>query len=209
MPAAVAPLAEALASLWGPAATTLERAKRLAWPAEVRRALDQLSAVLTAFVELADPPAPIVTVDLGDLRGFDYYTGVRFAGFATGAADAVLRGGRYAELIGRYGRAARATGFAIDLEAVVQAQRALGVPPPVNPLGVAVHGRGAAAVARALRGRGLRAVTATDPPTAGWVRGAGLDAAVLLDRQELVRADATRHAVIADADAVVALLQGA
>src|SRR5262249_36528899 len=120
---------------------------------------------------------------------------------------AVLRGGRYDELIGRYGRAAHATGFAIDLEAVAEAQRAAGVPAPPVAIGVAVHGRGAAQLARALRARGLRAVTAAARPTPAWLRGAGLDAAVGIDgsgRRELVLADDARRDVFA---AVVSLME--
>ncbi|HEX4418756.1 MAG TPA: ATP phosphoribosyltransferase regulatory subunit [Kofleriaceae bacterium] len=202
LPPEVAPLAEALVGLWGPADATLARAAQLAWPDDVRAALARLAAVLAAFTELADPPAPAVTIDLGDLRGFDYYTAVRFAGYAGGAPDAVLRGGRYDELIGRYGRAARATGFAIDLEAVAEAQRAAGVAAPAAASGVAVLGPGAAAVARSLRARGLRAVTTGTgtgtgaPPSPSWLRGAGLDAAVVIDpagQRTLVLADATRR----------------
>lgn len=196
LPAEIAPLAEALAVLWGPADATLERAAQLAWPDDVRAALARLGAVLAGFAELADPPVPALTIDLGDLRGFDYYTGVRFAGYAGGAPDAVLRGGRYDELIGRYGRAARATGFAIDLEAVAEAQRVVGVAAAPAALGVAVHGEGAARLARSLRARGLRAVTAGAPPTPSWLRGAGLDAAVVIDaggRREIVVADDSRR----------------
>jgi ATP phosphoribosyltransferase regulatory subunit len=196
LPAPIAALAEALVTLWGPAEATLARAAQLAWPDEVRAALDRLQTVVAALAELADPPAPVVTIDLGDLRGFDYYTGVRFAGYAGGAPDAVLRGGRYDELIGRYGRDAHATGFAIDLEAIAEAQRAVGVPAPAIAIGVAVHGSGAARVARSLRGLGLRAVTAVARPTPGWLRGAGLDAALMIDgagRRELVLADASRR----------------
>ena len=198
LPPAVAELAEALVTLWGPAEATLARAARLAWPDDVRTSLARLSAVLAELAELADPPSPIVTVDLGDLRGFDYYTGMRFAGYAAGAPDAVLRGGRYDELIGRYGRAAHATGFAIDLEAVAEAQRTTGVAAPAIPLGIAVHGHGAPRFARALRGRGLRAVTAVVRPTVAWLRGAGFDAAILIDaagRRELVLADDSRRDV--------------
>jgi ATP phosphoribosyltransferase regulatory subunit HisZ len=162
--------------------------------------------VLAAFAELADPPAPPLTVDLGDVRGFDYYTGIRFAGYAGGAPDAVLRGGRYDELIGRYGRAARATGFAIDVEALAQAQHTAGIGAPDGPRGVAVHGAGAAAFARQLRARGLRAVVCAAPPTPGWLRGAGLDAAILADAGELLRADGERAPVRADAEAIAALL---
>lgn len=196
LPTPVAALAESLVTLWGPADATLDRASQLAWPADVRAVLARLRSVIALLAELADPPAPTVTIDLGDLRGFDYYTGVRFAGYAGGAPDAVLRGGRYDELVGRYGRPAHATGFAIDLEAIAEAQRIAGVPAPTAPPGVAVHGPGASRLARQLRGRGLRAVTAVERPTATWLRGAGLDAAVLLDpdgRRELVLADDSRR----------------
>lgn len=189
LPEALAPLAEALGGLWGPAAPTLARAEALPWPAEVRAALERLRAVLAAFAELADPPTPPLTIDLGDVRGFDYYTAMRFAGYAGGAPDAVLRGGRYDELIGRYGRSARATGFAIDVEALAQAQRVSGVDAPEGARGVAIHGPGAAALARQLRAGGLRAVVCASAPTATWLRGAGLDAAVLIGSGQLLHAD--------------------
>lgn len=182
LPPAMQPLADALATLWGPAQQTLERAATLPWPADVRAALARLTAVLDAFAALADPPAPAVTIDLGDLRGFDYYTGVRFAGYAGGAGDAVLRGGRYDELIGRYGRAHRATGFAIDLEALAQAQRATGVDVPAVRRGVAVYGTYAARVARSLRAQGIRAVVCASRPSASWLRGANLDEAIEADK---------------------------
>jgi len=187
LPSTVASLAESLVGLWGAAVPTLARAISLPWPDEVRAGLDGLAAALALFSELADAPAPALTIDLGDVRGFDYYTGIRFAGYAGGAPDAVLRGGRYDELIARYGRAARATGFAVDLESLAQAQRAVGVAAPTSTIGVAVYGPGAAALARTLRGQGIRAVTAATTPTATWLKGAGFDAAVLLDRNVLVR----------------------
>ncbi|MEO8704465.1 MAG: ATP phosphoribosyltransferase regulatory subunit [Kofleriaceae bacterium] len=178
LPPAVAPLAEALGTLWGAADATLARARALPWPASAAAALDQLAGVLAAFAELADPPVPALAIDLGDVRGFDYYTGVRFAGYAGGAPDAVLRGGRYDELIGRYGRPARATGFAIDVEVLAQAQRTVDVAAAKPAPGVAVYGANAARFARELRARGVRAVTVTSAPTASWLAGAGLDAAV-------------------------------
>ena len=60
-------------------------------------------------------------VDLGEVRGFDYYTGVRFQAFVTGAASAVLQGGRYDGLLARYGRPSPAVGFAVDVDAVAGA----------------------------------------------------------------------------------------
>ena len=58
------------------------------------------------------------------MRGFDYYTGVRFQAFVPGAPDAVLAGGRYDNLLGRYGRPSPAVGFAIDVEAAAGALEA-------------------------------------------------------------------------------------
>lgn len=204
---ALAPLVAELGSLWGAAGPTLERAAALPWPEEVRTALEQLRVVLAEFAELADPPAPEVTVDLGDVRGFDYYTGVRFAGYAGGASDAVLRGGRYDSLIGRYGRPAKATGFAIDVEALAQAQRAADQP-LVMARGVAVFGRGAPALARSLRSHAIRAVTCPELPTASWLGHAGLDAAVLVDRGELLRPDGSTSVVAMTPVALATLLAG-
>jgi ATP phosphoribosyltransferase regulatory subunit len=176
----------------------------------VQSALEQLGAVLALFATLADDPQPPVSIDLGDLRGFDYYTGVRFAAFAGGAPDAVLRGGRYDELLGRYGRPAHATGFAIDLEAVAQAQRSIGVAAPAASLGVAVHGDGSHALARALRGQGVRTVVQQRAPASwsAWLRGAGLDAAII--GNQLIRADdrtATITSSPSDIPALIALLR--
>lgn len=190
LPEKVAPFAEALVTLWGPAEQTLARASSLSWPAElaeVRVALAELERMIVEFVELTGESSSVLSIDLGDMRGFDYYTGFRFAGYAGGASDAVLLGGRYDELVGRYGRPARATGFAIDLEALAQAQRTTGVRLPPAAAGVALHGPGAAALARALRSHGVRAVIAPEPPTSAWLRSAGLDAAVLIEARELVR----------------------
>jgi ATP phosphoribosyltransferase regulatory subunit len=62
-----------------------------------------------------------VVVDLGEARGLGYYTGLTFAGFAPGAGAAVANGGRYDELLARFGRPGPAIGFAVDLEFATQA----------------------------------------------------------------------------------------
>jgi ATP phosphoribosyltransferase regulatory subunit len=62
-----------------------------------------------------------VAVDLGEVRGLGYYTGITFAGYAAGAGSAVAAGGRYDTLLARFGRPGPAIGFAVDLEFATQA----------------------------------------------------------------------------------------
>lgn len=57
-----------------------------------------------------------ITIDLGEVRGFDYYTGIIFEGFASGIGKPILGGGRYDSLLGKYGYPCAATGFAFDVE---------------------------------------------------------------------------------------------
>lgn len=60
-----------------------------------------------------------VTFDLADLRGYAYYSGARFAIFAPGASDALVRGGRYDEVGAVFGRNRPAAGFSMDIKQVV------------------------------------------------------------------------------------------
>lgn len=62
-----------------------------------------------------------VLIDLSDIRGFDYYTGITFEGFTPSLGYRVCSGGRYDHLVGQYGPSDPATGFAIDLEALLEA----------------------------------------------------------------------------------------
>ena len=59
-----------------------------------------------------------VKFDLGMVHQLDYYTGVIFRGYAEGAGEAVISGGRYDNLATCFGRPAQATGFAADVDAL-------------------------------------------------------------------------------------------
>jgi ATP phosphoribosyltransferase regulatory subunit len=56
-----------------------------------------------------------LTLDLGEMRGFDYHSGLVFQGFLAGFGREVCSGGRYDGLMARYGFPAPATGFAFNL----------------------------------------------------------------------------------------------
>ena len=57
-------------------------------------------------------------LDLADLRGYSYYSGIRFAIYLPGSPDALVRGGRYNEVGAVYGRNRPAVGFSMDVRAV-------------------------------------------------------------------------------------------
>jgi len=63
----------------------------------------------------------IITIDLGEVRGFDYYTGIIFEGFAPDIGKPILGGGRYDGLLEKYGYPAKSTGFAFNMENIVSA----------------------------------------------------------------------------------------
>ena len=92
---------------------------RAAFPDDpaVMAALDQLDTVL-AGVQQAFPDVGVY-VDLTELRGFRYHTGLVFAVYLEGRGSAVAKGGRYDNIGAVFGRDRPATGFAIDLKALV------------------------------------------------------------------------------------------
>ncbi|HET8747506.1 MAG TPA: ATP phosphoribosyltransferase regulatory subunit [Ramlibacter sp.] len=57
--------------------------------------------------------------DLADLRGYAYYSGMRFGIYTPGASDALVRGGRYDEVGAVFGRNRPAVGFSLDVRELV------------------------------------------------------------------------------------------
>jgi len=98
----------ALPELYGDAAV-LDRARRaLPRYPEIDQALRDLKT-------LSKNGRIPVSVDLADLRGYHYHSGVVFAAYAPGVANAIALGGRYDEVGKAFGRARPATGFSMDL----------------------------------------------------------------------------------------------
>jgi ATP phosphoribosyltransferase regulatory subunit len=123
--------------------------------------------------------------DLGEVRGFAYYTGTIFHAYAVGTGDAVASGGRYDELLARFDWPMPAAGFALDLDRLTEALRAVGVAKESSPRVVVVGSPLDPQIAE-LRARGVAAV-AIDGREAGltWARAWGfthvLDAGAWLD----------------------------
>jgi ATP phosphoribosyltransferase regulatory subunit len=84
-----------------------------------REVLPALSGIVTALAELETLAGLTgkaqVTIDLADLRGYQYESGAMFAIYVPGLPNAVARGGRYDHVGEAFGRARPATGFSMDL----------------------------------------------------------------------------------------------
>ncbi|KQZ96175.1 ATP phosphoribosyltransferase regulatory subunit [Achromobacter sp. Root565] len=84
----------------------------------IAQALDALQAVVDAM------PNVSFSVDLADVGGYAYHSGVKFALYAEGWHDALVSGGRYDDVSHAFGRSRPATGFSLDLRKL-----AAGLPP--------------------------------------------------------------------------------
>ena len=109
-----------------------------------------------------------VSLDLGSIRDFDYYTGVIFEGYGPDLGRPVAQGGRYDGLLAGFGRPAAATGFMIHLDLVGDLLSRGGAGPELTRLDAAVAWtEPGLATALQLGGRlrmfGIRAVVDTEP----------------------------------------------
>ncbi|MFV8570423.1 ATP phosphoribosyltransferase regulatory subunit [Marinobacter sp. SBS5] len=106
-------------------------------------ALDKLSRV----VEMLSRDFPEVSLgfDFCELRGYNYHTGLVFAAYVPGHGDSVAKGGRYDAIGSDFGRARPATGFSLDIRALVA-------------LGERVHHRSGAVWAPAVEDAALEGV---------------------------------------------------
>lgn len=109
----------ALPGLYGHGADSvaiIQRARReLPNSDRVKHALDELEQVVAYFSSRNIG----VSIDLSELGGFNYESGLAFAVYVDGASDAIGRGGRYDDIGRVFGRARPATGFSMDLKALL------------------------------------------------------------------------------------------
>jgi ATP phosphoribosyltransferase regulatory subunit len=82
-----------------------------------------LEHLLALDAELTSDERGHVVYDLGEVRGLDYYTGMHFEVYVAGAGRAAGAGGRYDELMGRFGRPMPAVGVSLDLDTIAEVPR--------------------------------------------------------------------------------------
>jgi ATP phosphoribosyltransferase regulatory subunit len=84
-------------------------------PAVVTEAIAQLENIIAAL----ENAGVSIYLDLGEMPGYHYHTGVVFAAYVQGYGKALGNGGRYDHVGEAFGRSRPATGFACDLKSLV------------------------------------------------------------------------------------------
>ena len=152
-----------LPALYGDVSVLMAARQQLPALPEIDGALGQLEQLCVAL----GPVVPEVRVDLAELRGYHYHSGVVFAAYTEGYPNALALGGRYDQVGVAFGRARAATGFSMDLREIASvspltAERRV-LLAPFRPDDEAL-----AALVRQARERGE--IVVTDLPGHEWYR---------------------------------------
>src|SRR5947207_3624268 len=110
-------LLRAVPHLTGGKSVIAEARKLVKNPRSVE-ALDRLEEIHSIFERL--DLAQHLTIDLGEIRGFDYYTGILFRAYVRDFGFEVAGGGRYDGLPGAFGEDMPAVGFSFSLDRLEQ-----------------------------------------------------------------------------------------
>ena len=81
-----------------------------------------------------------ISVDLGIVSHTDYYTGIVFKGYLSEVGQSVLKGGRYDNLIGSFGKEMPAVGFGVNVDSVARHLERIGANPASKPVDAVIFG---------------------------------------------------------------------
>ena len=113
LPAKTTEALMALTELNGPCTEVLAKAKKVL---PQHAAIDQALAGLERLVAAVSSSSGLeISIDLADLRGYQYHSGVMFAAYVEKLPQPIARGGRYDHVGQAFGRPRPATGFSLDL----------------------------------------------------------------------------------------------
>ena len=97
----------------------LDKAYQLVNNERSRSAVNRLKDIYKAASECGI--SDHIFFDLGMLSKYNYYTGMIFKGYAIGNGDAIVKGGRYDNLLGQFGKASPAVGFVVIIDDLMNA----------------------------------------------------------------------------------------
>lgn len=99
-------------------ADVLDKAAELYTDDNIKQILDYLREVYTRLSSLGYEGK--ISLDLGIVSHIDYYTGIVFKGYLSNIGEAVLKGGRYDNLVGELGRDCNAVGFGVNVDSAAK-----------------------------------------------------------------------------------------
>ncbi len=102
----------------------LHEAKQAASNKRSKNAVERLEKVYQVLCEYG--VEKYVSFDLGMLSKYNYYTGIIFKGYTYGVGDAIVKGGRYDNLLHQFGKDAPAIGFMIVVDDLLLAMKRQG-----------------------------------------------------------------------------------
>lgn len=108
----------ALPTLFG-GSEVLEKALEMTQGTEAEAAILRLQEVLE-ILKIYEMEK-YISIDLGMLSNYTYYTGIIFRGYTYGTGDAVVKGGRYDKLLSHFGKDAPSIGFVVVLNQLMNA----------------------------------------------------------------------------------------
>lgn len=103
----------------------LQEAKKAVSNERSKHAIDRLSKVYAVLCDYG--VEKYVSFDLGMLSKYNYYTGIIFKGYTYGVGDAIVKGGRYDNLLSQFGKNAPAIGFMVVVDDLLAAMNRQGV----------------------------------------------------------------------------------
>ena len=89
-----------------------------------KKCKDAIDRLISIFDILEDDGfGKYISIDLGLLNKYNYYTGVLFRAYTYGFGDALIKGGRYDNLVKEFGKDTTAIGFGISVDELLIALR--------------------------------------------------------------------------------------
>jgi ATP phosphoribosyltransferase regulatory subunit len=99
---------------------------------EAEKMFKKISTEVTSYIaevkaladSIKDQSDVAINIDLAELRGYHYHTGMVYTAFVQGKGEGIAFGGRYDDIGSAFGRARPATGFSTDIKSLLKFQNA-------------------------------------------------------------------------------------